>query len=130
VASAAIDVSDGLRGDLGHVLRASGVGVRLDTDRLLTLLAHGRHADDVPLAPDTRLACVMAGGDDYELAFTAPASARSAVAAAAGISGTTVTLVGCIEAAPGVRLVDAQGRPMPDNYRSFDHFAMQGDPLA
>ena len=123
VASAAIDVSDGLRGDLGHVLRASGVGVRLDTDRLLTLLAHGRHALDAPLAPDTRLACVLAGGDDYELAFTAPLSARAAVAAAADTSGTAVTRIGCIEAAPGVRLVDAQGRAMPDNYRSFDHFA-------
>ena len=130
VASAAIDISDGLRGDLGHLLRASGVGAQLDTDRVSTLLAHGRHPADVPLPPGTRLACAMAGGDDYELAFTAPASARAAVAAAAASSGTPVTRIGRIEAAPGVRLVDAQGHPMPDTYRSFDHFAPHPERLA
>ena len=130
VASAAIDLSDGLRGDLGHILRASGVGVHLDTDRLSTLLAHGRDPADAPLPLQTRLACVLAGGDDYELAFTAPVSARAAVAAAAAASATPVTRIGRIEAAPGVRLVDAQGRPMPDVYRSFDHFATHHEPLA
>jgi thiamine-monophosphate kinase len=56
--------------------------------------------------------CTLAGGDDYELLFTAPVARRAAVAAAAQASGTPVTRIGRIEAEPGLRLVDAQGRPV------------------
>jgi thiamine-monophosphate kinase len=123
VASAAIDISDGLLGDLGHILRASGVGARLWSAHALTLLAHGRTPTDAPLPQATRLRCVLAGGDDYELAFTAPASARAAVAAAAKESATAVTRVGQIDATPGLRVHDAQGQNLPDTFQSFDHFA-------
>jgi len=123
VASAAIDISDGLLGDLRHILRASGVGARLDTARALSLLGHGRNTADAALPQATRLACVLAGGDDYELAFTAPASARTAVEAAASRSDTAITRIGRIEAEPGLRLVDGQGQALPDSYASFDHFA-------
>ena len=61
-------------------------------------------------------------GDDYELAFTAPVVRRAAVAAAAQASGTPVTRIGRVEAEPGLRLVDAQGRPVAKRYASFDHF--------
>ena len=67
--------------------------------------------------------CTLAGGDDYELAFTAPVARRAAVAAAAQASGTPVTRIGRIEAEPGLRLVDAQGQPVVQRYASFDHFA-------
>ena len=123
VASAAIDISDGLLGDLGHVLGASGVGARLDTAIALTLLRHGRDAADTDLAEAIRLTCVLAGGDDYELAFTAPSSERAAVQAAAAASATPVTRIGQIEVAPGLRLVDAQGAGVANTFRSFDHFA-------
>ena len=67
--------------------------------------------------------CTLAGGDDYELAFTAPAGRRAEVAAAAQASGTPVTRIGMVEAAPGLRLVDAEGRALAQRYASFDHFA-------
>jgi len=118
IASAAIDISDGLAGDLGHVLRGSGVGARLDADAALRLL--GMPAGS--LALETRRACVLAGGDDYELAFTAPASARAAVEEAGRASATQVARIGSIEAEPGLRIVDAQGAAIAQRFASFDHF--------
>jgi thiamine-monophosphate kinase len=69
------------------------------------------------------LELALAGGDDYELVFTAPVSARAAVAQAAQDSQTRVTRLGRIEAAPGLRLLDADGHPLERRYASFDHFA-------
>ena len=123
VASAAIDISDGLLGDLGHILQASQVGARLDTGIALGLLRHGRDTADTLLSEATRLTCVLAGGDDYELAFTAPATERGAVQAAASASRTPVTRIGQMLAEPGLQLVDAQGAPVVHSFRSFDHFA-------
>jgi thiamine-monophosphate kinase len=65
---------------------------------------------------------VWAGGDDYELAFTAPAAQRDAVLEAGRASGTRVTRVGRIDAEPGLRLVDADGRPVAGRFAGFDHF--------
>ena len=76
-----------------------------------------------PFDTQTRRALVLAGGDDYELAFTAPPGAQAQVLAAARASATRVTRIGRIEAAPGLRLLDAQGHVPADPYRSFDHFA-------
>jgi len=73
------------------------------------------------------LQCVLSGGDDYELVFTAPADARAAVQAASLASGTTVTRVGQIDAAPGLRLIDAHGAPVANTFASFDHFAHRPD---
>ena len=113
IASSAIDISDGLVGDLGHILQASGVGASLDTNAALELMA----------ADGKKLEYVLAGGDDYELAFTAAPSTRQAVAAAAAQSGTAVTRIGKIQQQPGLELVDGRGQPVPGNFRSFDHFA-------
>lgn len=123
LASAAIDVSDGLLGDLGHVLAASGVGAHIDTSVAATLLACHGTPEAAALPSGTILACTLAGGDDYELAFTAPPSARAGVEAAALGCGTRVTRIGRIEREPGLRLVDARGTPQPHHYASFDHFA-------
>jgi thiamine-monophosphate kinase len=71
----------------------------------------------------TRFGYVLAAGDDYELAFTAPVSARAAVQAASDSSATPVTRIGRIDAAAGLRLVDAQGAPVENRWASFDHFA-------
>ncbi len=117
VASAAIDVSDGLLGDLGHVLKASGVGATLHTELALASLA----ADSLRSHPHA-LSFVLAGGDDYELAFTAPASARAAVQRAAELSKTPVARIGQIDAALGLRLVDAHGAAVDNDFHSFDHF--------
>lgn len=125
VASAAIDVSDGLLGDLQHILKTSSVGATLDTDvaiQLIAACAHPACAKDLFSLKD-RLGYVLAGGDDYELAFTAPASMQGAVQAAARQAGTPVTRIGRIDAEPGLRLVNGQDQALPNGYASFDHFA-------
>lgn len=122
LATAAIDISDGLLGDLGHILNASRVGARIETSAASTLLRHGRAATDTPLPTATRLACVLSGGDDYELAFTAPVAARQAVENAATSCQTPVTRIGQVLPQTGLQLVDAHGASVPDSYRSFDHF--------
>ena len=125
IATAAIDISDGLAGDLGHLLKASAVGARIDTSIAMTLIANSpRNGCRSSLFdPPKALACVLAGGDDYELAFTAPFSRRQAVEAASKTSQTPVTRIGQIEQAPGLRLVDAHGQPVAGQFLSFDHFA-------
>ena len=125
VASSALDVSDGLLGDLGHILRASGTGACIDTFIAIDLIAASALTISArgQFDPELFHQCTLAGGDDYELAFTAPVARRAAVAAAALASSTPVTRIGRIEAEPGLRLVDAQGRPVARRYASFDHFA-------
>ena len=66
---------------------------------------------------------MLSGGDDYELAFTAPASARAAVQAAAQQANTPVTRIGRIDPELGLRLVDANGQPLGGQFSSFDHFS-------
>ncbi len=117
VANAAIDVSDGLAGDLGHILEQSGVGALVDVD---TLPAGPVLAEQ---SPALQRAYCLAGGDDYELCFTAAPERREAVLAAARDAAMPVTRIGAIEAAPGLRLVDAAGRPYQLPMNSFDHFA-------
>ena len=125
IATAAIDISDGLTGDLAHLLKASSVGVRIDTSIAMTLIAYSAYKTCANGLFDaqTTLAHVLAGGDDYELAFTAPAARRQAVEAAASASQTPVTRIGQIEQKPGLRLVDAHGQPVAGQFHSFDHFA-------
>ncbi|WP_374437800.1 thiamine-phosphate kinase [Inhella sp.] len=116
LATAAIDVSDGLLGDLGHVLAASGVGATLQAEALprSTLLAAQ------PLA--LQRLCTLAGGDDYELVFTAPAARHAEVRAAGLQADVAVTPVGRIEAAAGLRVLDAAGQAFEPGLQSFDHF--------
>ena len=120
IASAAADISDGLLGDMGHILRQSGVGAQLHVDACENLLAC-RHEIDLPAS--WRRTCTLSGGDDYELVFTAPPSRRSAVEQAAQISQTPVTRIGTITQAPGVELLDAQSQRVTTRFASFDHFA-------
>lgn len=129
VATAAADVSDGLLGDLGHILQQSSVGATLEADIAMHLLAaraaptwvSSQFCSKLPAA--LVLQCVLAGGDDYELVFTAPPAQAAAVQAAARASDTPVTRIGRIEATAGVRLVDAHGQPLQGDWKSFDHFA-------
>ena len=125
VATAAADISDGLVGDLGHILKASGVGGCIDTSIAIKLIGNkdrltmGNGQIDAEKALD----CVLAGGDDYELVFTAPPAARNRVKAAAVQSQTPVTRIGHIEPGTSLRLVDAAGLPVTRRFASFDHFA-------
>jgi thiamine-monophosphate kinase len=116
VARSAIDVSDGFAGDLGHVLKRSNLGATVQADAL----PRGPALLKQPLA--LQRLCTLAGGDDYELIFSAPASARAAVQAASTASGTRVTRVGQLDAELGLRLIDAQGQVLPEQPAGFDHF--------
>ena len=98
VATSAIDVSDGLLGDLAHILRRSRVGATLEVDAV----PRSAHLAALPLA--LQRVCTLSGGDDYELAFTAPAQRAAQVQAAGVAAGVRVTRIGCIDAAPGLRL--------------------------
>ena len=125
VATAAADISDGLVGDLGHILKASGVGGCIDTSIAIDLIANKDHLTLGKGQFDSEMAldCVLGGGDDYELVFTAPPAARNRVKAAAVQAQTPVTRIGQIEGTSGLRLVDAAGQPLTQRFASFDHFA-------
>ncbi len=121
LAHAAIDISDGLVGDLGHILTASRVGATLDVDALPAGPALALQAQDL------RRRFTAAGGDDYELCFTAPPSARAAIIDAARAATTPVTRVGHIDAQPGLRLIDGTGAPLELALSGFDHFSGDQD---
>ena len=116
VATSAIDVSDGLLGDLAHVLRRSKVGAELLADAL------PRSAVLRTQPEALQRTCTLAGGDDYELIFTAPPQRAAQVAAAAEAAQVGVTRIGRIEAEAGLRLIDRDGRALADDFGSFDHF--------
>lgn len=116
VASAAIDVSDGLLGDLSHLLRRSGVGAVIDVD------AVPRSAVLAAQPLELQRECTLAGGDDYELLFTAPAAAHQQVVEAGQRSDTGVACIGRIDARRDLQLVSRRGQPVDNVWTSFDHF--------
>jgi thiamine-monophosphate kinase len=116
VATAAIDVSDGLLGDLGHIMERSAVGARVEWNRVPRSEALRRQVE----ADQRRF--TLAGGDDYELLFTAPAGRRGAVERAAAAAGVAVTRIGEVTSTGRLELVDADGRAMDTAPRAFDHF--------
>lgn len=111
VASAVIDLSDGLPGDLGHICRASRVAARVEAD----LLPLSDAARAVVAADPERRATALSGGDDYELLFTARPDAEAAVRVSAERAGVSVTPIGTIvdpTDGPPVAILDGNGRPM------------------
>jgi thiamine-monophosphate kinase len=121
IATSAIDLSDGLTGDLGHILQASHCGAvvelaRIPADPAVALRLEG---------PDRALAlrCLLAGGDDYELCFTAPPSASARVAAAAQAADVPCVHIGRITHEPALVVRDRAGRALDVLPAAFDHFA-------
>ena len=118
VASAMLDISDGLLGDLGHILEASGCGAQIEQASLplARLQALGASGQDARQA-------VLSGGDDYELLFCAPASAHQAVIGAASRAGTTVTRIGQINAERArICMRAADGGLTRADALGYDHF--------
>jgi thiamine-monophosphate kinase len=122
IAHAALDISDGLAGDLQHILDRSNLNAQVDVDAIPRSAALRR------LAPEIQQRCTLAGGDDYELCFTAPAAARAEVEAAGGQAGVAVTRIGTISALqtaaerPAIGWRDAAGTPLTLTLQGFDHF--------
>lgn len=123
IATSCLDISDGLLGDLNHILEASQVGACIDANITRGLMRARRHPMMAALAMSRIDACTLAGGDDYELCFTAPPDAQSAVREAAAQAGVPVTCIGRIEAERGVRVMAPGGQQLPLRFAGFEHFA-------
>jgi thiamine-monophosphate kinase len=117
-ASAAIDISDGLYGDLGHILQRSGVGAELHLADLPCSAVLGAHLNE-----DIGLHCLLAGGDDYELCFTAPPGFEHDIRALGRLLGLPLARIGRIVDGSGIRLLDERGQLMAYEGKGFDHFA-------
>ncbi|HHH36517.1 MAG TPA: thiamine-phosphate kinase [Gammaproteobacteria bacterium] len=124
LAHAAIDVSDGLCADLGHILEASGVGATLEVE---TLPLSPAFREAMPLlGREACLALALSGGDDYELCFTADPADEAALGRGLEAVEGGLRKVGEIVARPGLRCVDSDGRILPCA-GGYDHFG-GGDP--
>lgn len=120
LASAAQDVSDGVLQDLEHIARNSGVGITVDASAVPIAAVLGALQ-----SPAAALALALTAGDDYELVFTAPASRRTAIAAAAGKAGVSATRIGQVSTGSGVQVLDADGTCVRFDRKGYQHFAAQ-----
>ena len=120
LATSAIDISDGLLGDLGHILERSNVGATLEFAAIPTLPIVQTYLHETVARN-----CVLAGGDDYELCFTAPANRRDDVLAAAESAGVAVTRIGRITAESRLAVLDADGQPITTEHTGYNHFAAE-----
>jgi len=119
LATAALDVSDGLVQDAGHMARRSGVSLVIEAAAIPLSAQVRRHVD----SSAALLHDVLTGGDDYELLFAAPQSRRNQVVDAAASSGTTATRIGRAEVGEGVQVIDADGRVLDGlDSGGWDHF--------
>ncbi|HEX8012763.1 MAG TPA: thiamine-phosphate kinase [Casimicrobiaceae bacterium] len=120
IATSAIDISDGLIGDLGHILEASGVGANVDLAAVPRSSALDRRLGGADRA--AALECLLAGGDDYELCFTAPARAAADLGELAEQLDLALTRIGTIEKRTGLVVCDEQGQALQALPAAFDHF--------
>ena len=118
MATSAIDISDGLLADLGHICRLSGVGATVDLGSIPVSAIGQKHSSS-----DAGLTAIVAGGDDYELCFTAPANARESIAELTDMLGIPLTRIGQVKRGKGVSLLGADGKPVRVDGRGFDHFS-------
>jgi thiamine-monophosphate kinase len=118
LATSTIDISDGLLADIGHICRLSKVSARVELPLIPVSDIAARH-----LGTSEGLNAIVAGGDDYELCFTAPVNSRESLVELTDILGVPLTRIGSVAKGKGVTLVDAEGKPITIDARGFDHFA-------
>ncbi|MGL4724395.1 MAG: thiamine-phosphate kinase [Scandinavium sp.] len=118
LANSAIDLSDGLISDLGHILKASECGARIDLDSLPYSEAMTRHVE-----PEQALRWALSGGEDYELCFTVPELNRGALDVALGNFGMAYTCIGQMTADVEGLHFQRDGKPVTLDWKGYDHFA-------
>lgn len=122
IASSAIDISDGLLADLGHVLDASQVGARLDFAALPVSPAMRGHVNRAAANNLLGIQCVLSGGDDYELCFTAPTVRHAEILKIGASLELPLTPIGEIVTGHGCIVHDASGNPIKPESSGYDHF--------
>ena len=117
LAHSAIDISDGLLSDLGHILKASNVGAEIQLNKLPCSLFISKHLHEKQIQQ-----CVLAGGDDYELCFTAPQVMREKIEKISVELALPITLAGNIHKGAGLLVLDENNEPISIEKIGYDHF--------
>ena len=118
IATAAIDISDGLLADLGHICRLSGVGATVDIGSIPVSAIGAKH-----FGSDAGRTAIISGGDDYELCFTAAPNSRESITEMAEGLGIPLTRIGQVKRGKGVSLLGPDGKPVKIDGRGYDHFS-------
>ena len=118
LANSAIDISDGLLSDLGHILKASNVGAEILLEKLPCSLFISKHLHEKEIQQ-----CVLAGGDDYELCFTAPPNMRTKIEKISTELNLPIALAGNIHAGSGLVVLDENKQEISLEKTGYDHFA-------
>jgi thiamine-monophosphate kinase len=117
LATSAIDVSDGLLADLTHICRLSGVGATVELNAVPVSSIGAKH-----IASDAGRTAIVAGGDDYELCFTAHPNSRESIADLTNMLGIPLTRIGQVKRGKGVSLLGPDGKAVKVDGRGYDHF--------
>ena len=121
LATAAIDMSDGLLADLTHICRLSGVGATVELESIPVSAIGARHFDS-----EAGRNAIVGGGDDYELCFTAHPNSRDSIQELTDVLEVPITRIGQVKRGKGVSLLGADGKPVKIDGRGYDHFTSAG----
>ncbi|SFU73660.1 thiamine-phosphate kinase [Nitrosomonas eutropha] len=122
VAHSAIDISDGLLADLGHILERSDVAATVDFDRIPCSPTLKNKLQQENTARQLAIDCLLSGGDDYELCFTVPENRHDVIAQLAQQTGVKLSRIGKIVPGKGLAVLNANGNPLIFNKKGYDHF--------
>jgi thiamine-monophosphate kinase len=117
LATAAIDISDGLLADLNHICRLSSVGATVELANIPVSAIGAKHIES-----EAGRTAIVAGGDDYELCFTAHPNSRESIEDMSRMLGIPLTRIGQVKRGKGVSLMGPDGKAVKVDGRGYDHF--------